>query len=121
MVNVQGWCRRQFYFRYLLFVFIFTYAHENMCDSKKECQKTLTYKYIIISLLSVKNALPVIIIDNIWYPYISGSTTGPGQGSSVSAEAMPGHDRGDQEAAVRGDGGRGGGGGGSLGGLGDSR
>lgn len=91
-----------------------------MCDSKKECQKTLTYKYIIISLLSVKNALPVIIIDNIWYPYISGSTTGPGQGSSVSAEAMPGHDRGDQEAAVRGDGGRGGGGG-SLGGLGDSR
>lgn len=93
-----------------------------MCDSKKECQKTLTYKYIIISLLSVKNALPVIIIDNIWYPYISGSTTGPGQGSSVSAEAMPGHDRGDQEAAVRGDGGRGGGGGGgSLGGLGNSR
>lgn len=81
----------------------------------------LIYKYIIISLLSVKNALPVIIIANIWYPYISGSITGPGQGSSVSAEAMPGHHRGDQEAAVGGDGGGGGGRGGALGGLGDSR
>lgn len=77
--------------------------------------------YNFCFILSVKIALPVIIIDNIWYPYILGSTTGPGQGSSVSAEAMPGHDRGDQEAAVRGDGGRGGGGGGPLGGLGDSR
>lgn len=106
----------------IYFLFSFLPMRIKICViQKKECQKTLTYKYIIISLLSVKNALPVIIIDNIWYPYISGSTTGPGQGSSVSAEAMPGHDRGDQEAAVRGDGGRGGGRGGSLGGLGDSR
>lgn len=107
----------------IYFLFSFLPMRIKICVIQKRNGKRhlITYKYIIISLLSVKNALPVIIIDNIWYPYISGSTTGPGQGSSVSAEAMPGHDRGDQEAAVRGDGGRGGGGGGSLGGLGDSR